>query len=753
MKHSENIHEYIQSLEHNAEIYFRESKFKDAKLIYLELTDLVTNNYLYLARLAYIELTEKKFESAKSLFLKSISLCSTYVEGYNCLGYIFKEQGELDNAKNCYDEALKIDNNYIPALSNLAILIMNKEPKYAEQLLRKAESLQKDNPGINFNLGNVYVILKDYKKAIKYYSNAIRIKPDFHLAMFNLGNVNFELRQFKKASSFYMQAIQLDNQNVDLYSNVGTCHKEMGDFKKATAFYIKALKLNPKHIHTLNNLAVIMLDKQKFDKALSLLREVVKIDSNNPIYLFNLANVFKEKSEFLESLKYLKRAVTLDKYFFKAHAELIHLKGRLCIWDDYLNDLKIASKIGIQGNYPIVHLGMFALHDDPFADLERSRRFYKTYFYGKDNFIESKESKLIRLGYISANFNDHPVIQLLIRTLELHDTSKFDIYFYSLDSSREDTYSNRLKQIDAKFFHIDSLSDYESIKLIRSHNLDLAIDLMGYTKGNNFTLFANRIAPIQISYLGFPGTTGSDCIDYIIADKFLIPNSFKKYYSEKVIYLPLSYQCNDDKLPKINQAYVSKRDNKFKDKFVFVCFNSSYKITPREFSIWMNLLKKVDHSVLWLYESSSTVKANILQIVEKNGIDINRLFFAKALPLDQHLLRHRNADLFLDTFNYSAGATAFISLKACTPIVAYEGNTYTSRMSSSILKSLGLSNLVARDAVQYEEIAHNLATNNQFFQEIKNKLYDLNQNSIFFNSNKFVEDYESLLTQVYLNHY
>ncbi|AIQ98286.1 tetratricopeptide repeat protein [Prochlorococcus sp. MIT 0801] len=744
--------EEIKTLQNLSEKYIKESSFHDAKLIYNKLLKIDPDNHFYIARLAYVELLLNNFTEAKTLFLNSISICSNYTEGYNCLGYIFKAEGDFVQAEYYFNQALNINKNYLPALTNLANLMMSKDPLKAIQILTKALSIDNDNVQINYNLGIAYVMIKDYDKAIKFYTNSILINPKFIPALFNLGNLNFSLRRFKKALNFYQQVIEIDSFHADSLSNIGTCLQELGNINKAKFYYKKALENNPNHVNSLNSLAVLYINTCNTNMAINLLKKVVILDSNNPIYLYNLANAFKEKGDFLKSIDYLKKAILLDKYFYKAHADLIHLKHRLCDWEEFENDLVIANRIGIKGDKPIVHLGMLAMYDDPKTDLIRAKRLFKFYFDVEEKSIIIKQKKIIRLGYISANFNDHPVIQLLIRTLELHDSSKFELYLYSLDNHKTDSYTSRIKNLKAKYIPIENLSNSEQIELIRSHDIDIAIDLMGYTKGNNFIIFAHRIAPIQISYLGYPGSTGSDCIDYIIADQYLIPNNMKKYYSEKVVYLPLTYQCNDDQLPRICKSPELNKDVDFNNKFVFTCFNSSYKISPIEFDIWMNLLKRVDESILWLYESSEETKLNLLNSAKIRGIDPKRLVFAETLPLNDHIIRHQNADLFLDTFNYSAGATAFIALKAGTPIIAYEGKSYTSRMSSSILNALGLNKLIARSLSEYEELAFNLATNYEFFDEIKNKLYDLNDNSKFFNSDSFVQDYESLLIQIYSNH-
>ncbi len=370
----------IETLEKLAEKYIRESKYIEARLIYCELIDLNSNNYIYLARLGYIELLLKNFQEATSHFLKATSICSNYVEGYNCLGYIAKIQGDFVKAKFYYNQALTLDQNYAPALTNLAVLVMNQEPEKAKQLLKKAYSINSESSDINFNLGLVHMILKDYKEAINFYSKAIQLNPNFILAIFNLGNARFFLRQFEDALNLYQKVIELDDSYFDAYSNIGTCLKELGDSSHAIEFYKKALKINPLHIHSLSNLAVLMIEKGNVKSAISLLKKVIKIDPNNPINLYNLAISFKENGQFLDSIRSLERAVSLDKDFFKAYAELIHLKARLCLWTDYSSDVRIASKIGIEGDNPIVHLGMFAMHDDPKLDLIRSKRLYQHSF-------------------------------------------------------------------------------------------------------------------------------------------------------------------------------------------------------------------------------------------------------------------------------------------------------------------------------------------------------------------------------------
>jgi len=310
---------------------------------------------------------------------------------------------------------------------------------------------------------------------------------------------------------------------------------------------------------------------------------------------------------------------------------------------------------------------------------------------------------------------------------------------------RFDDYTKRVKGTVDFYRDIRSISDEEVAQLARSDCIDIAIDLMGYTQDSRPSIFSYRTAPVQISFLGYPGTMGSDCHDYLIADETLIPKDSQKYYSEKILYMPNTYQCNDNTKTIAKKKYSRKELGLPADGFVFTCFNANFKINPPEFEIWMNLLGKIPGSVLWLLSSNTNAQNNLRKYASSFSIDPNRLIFANKCDLPNHLSRHSCGDLFLDTFNYNAHTTASDALWAGLPVLTFIGRSFSSRVTASLLMALDMPELITTSPEQYQNLAYKLATNPQLLSVIRNKLLKNKNMKSLFNSKMFTCDFERIL--------
>ena len=356
-------------------------------------------------------------------------------------------------------------------------------------------------------------------------------------------------------------------------------------------------------------------------------------------------------------------------------------------------------------------------------------------------------NKKIHIGYFSSDFRNHPTMHLISSILKLHDKSRFNIYLYSFAPS-EDEYTEIAKNSGCIFKDIKELNDIEAVALARNDQLDIAIDLMGYITNSRMSIFSYRVAPIQINYLGYPGSLGANTIDYIIADKIVIPNGYEKFYSEKVIRMPNCYQCNDN-TKEICKETISRKDYNLPEKgFIFTCFNANKKITPKEFDIWMRLLKQIEGSVLWLYKSNEYSVDNLMKEAEKRNVNSNRLIFANRLPLNKHLARHSLGDLGLDTFNYNGHTTTSDALWAGLPVLTKIGESFSARVSASILTSMGLPELITYSEKEYEEKALELARNQNQLLKLKSKLSNVKESSSLFNSKLFTKDLESIFIEL-----
>lgn len=346
------------------------------------------------------------------------------------------------------------------------------------------------------------------------------------------------------------------------------------------------------------------------------------------------------------------------------------------------------------------------------------------------------------------DFKNHPVSFLMASVFELHDRDRFEVVAFSYGANTQDEMRKRLELAFDKFIDVNEKDDNYIIELARSMKIDIAIDLTGFTGKTRSSIFASRVAPVQVNYIGYPGTMGAKYMDYMIADLHLIPTNCRINYSEKIAYLPV-FQANDNKR-KISEKISTRQSVGLPQTgFVFCCFNSNYKITPQTFDGWMRILHRVEGSVLLLLSKSDLSRQNLLNEAQKRRIDTNRLIFAGTLPTDEYLARYRVADLFLDTFPFNAGTTASDALWAGLPVLTRAGDAFASRMASSLLLAIGLPELIAKDQAAYEDLAVELATFPERMSAIRSKLQCHRQTQPLFNTNLFTKHLESAYVQMF----
>ena len=364
--------------------------------------------------------------------------------------------------------------------------------------------------------------------------------------------------------------------------------------------------------------------------------------------------------------------------------------------------------------------------------------------------ITSKKlNKKIRIGYYSGDFRNHATSFLMANLFELHDKSKFELIGFSFGPEKKDEMYNRLSAAFDQFIDIKLKSNDEIVKLSRELKIDIAIDLMTFTQYHRFEIFTKRCAPIQINYLVYPGTSGANCIDYIIADKTLIPEKNQKYYSEKIIYLPDTYQVNDSKKKISDKVFTRNELNLPKDSFVFCCFNHSSKINPEIFNIWMNLLKNINNSVLWVLPQNKIAIKNLQKEATTRNVNPDRIKFAQHMKMSEHLARHKAADLFVDTFPYNAHTTASDALWAGLPVLTLMGESFASRVAGSLLNAIDLPELITHTKKEYEDKAIEFANNKSLLNEIRNKLNKNRLTKPLFNTKLFTKNLEKAYLMIY----
>ncbi len=390
--------------------------------------------------------------------------------------------------------------------------------------------------------------------------------------------------------------------------------------------------------------------------------------------------------------------------------------------------------------------------DDPARQLRRSRAWAESRFPQGPASLPAPAPAAdgrIRLGYFSADFHDHATLYLMAGLLRAHDRSRFSIHAFSYGPALGGTMRDQLIANVDGFHEIGAAPDAAVVERARRLGLDIAVDLKGYTQNGRTQLFAHRLAPVQIAYLGYPGSSGADFIDYLIADAIVVPARERAFYSEKLLFLPDSYQPNDDRRA-IASCDSTRADFGLPETgFVFCCFNQSYKIGPREWAIWMRLLDRVPGSVLWLLRSNGWVEQNLRREAEACGIAGDRLVFADNLPHDEHLARLRHADLFLDTFNVNAHTTASDALWAGVPLVTLAGRQFAARVGASLLHAVGLRELVADSEGYYEALVLGLASEPDRLASIRATLAANLRTSPLFDTARYAANIETAFAEVH----
>ena len=555
-------------------------------------------------------------------------------------------------------------------------------------------------------------------EAVKAFEECLKVNPSHKEALVNIGAAFKNLKEFDNAILYADKAIQIDPHYAEAWLNRGVALKELKQNIEALASYEKALDINPGYLDGLINKGALLAELKRYEEALNAYQQALTLDPEKD-YLYGLS---------------------------------VYIKTMLCDWSHYGQQLlHIQTKL-TQDKKVAVPFSLLALLDD------EGDHFKAAKLFASDKFPESAilgpiskrpSDKKIRIGYFSADFRNHPVASLIAELFELHDRNQFEIIGFSLGSDDADDMRLRLKGSFDQFIDICNQSDQEVAQLARDLKIDIAIDLGGYTQDCRTGIFAYRAAPIQVNYLGYPGTMGAPYIDYIIADRTIIPEANQQYYSEKVIYLPHTYQANDRKR-KIADKLLKRADFDLPEQgFIFCCFNNNFKLTPSTLDSWARILKAVNGSVLWLYEGNEKTKLNLIKEFANRDLAPERLIFAKRVPPDEHLARYQLADLFMDTLPYNAHTTMSDALWAGTPVLTLTGNSFAGRVATSLLEAIEMPELITKTLQEYEDKAINLAKNPHELVQLKKKLQAKRDTTPLFNTPLFTKHIEAAYIAMY----
>ena len=703
---------------------------------------------------AVFEKKRKNYNHSIIFFKKAIKINPNISEAHNNLGLVYSEIKQLNKAINCFENAISIDRNNIFFYNNLANAYLNNQnlDKAEENFLISLE-LDKNFFRSLIGVAEINRLKKNYDKSIELLKKAISIEVDFPDTYLNLANTYLNMGEIELSIENYKICLNKNPSLITAYNNLAIALQRIGDYKQSITNCLLSLKLDSSISETHNILGNAFKALNKTNEAIEEYKKSVALDPKNFNAHNNLANIFVLTKDYSSAIENYKIAYNLNKNYSSALASLLDLKAKLGDWSSFEEFSKIKDNLGINGEsiQPFIALNF---EDNP----ENQKKRSINYFNEKNKNILRKNLKFekykndkIKIGYFSSDFYDHATVRLIKGLLISYDKKSFEVNLFSYGEHAKDSFIDDIKNQINYFHDISDLSDLEILKFVRDLKIDIAIDLKGYTQGTRSRIFSYKLAPSQINFLGYPGTMGNKNIDYIIADKTIIPEEQKKNYSEKVIYMPYCYQPNDNQREISSRSTLRTDHNLSDEHFVLCCFNNTYKITPEELNIWIKILHKNSNTILWLLDTNELYKQSLKQLFAKNNLDYNRIKFAKRLSNSEHIERLRHADLFIDTFNCNAHTTCSDALWSNVPVVTKIGKQFSARVAASLLKSISLEELITTNKNEYENKILELIEDKNKLINIRKKLKENIHSTPLFDTKKYTKDFEKILFEIYKN--
>jgi len=647
-------------------------------------------------------------------------------------------------------------NNYEEKFNIAKQLHSSGKIKESQKIYLDLVKIYKNNYILFYLIGTTFLQLKKFDEAINHFDTSIKLNSNFPEAYNNLGIALAEKEKYSKALVNYNKAIKLKDDYIDAHINRGISLSKLEKFNDAVNdfnFVIRTQPLNPK-AH--NNLGNVFKKLKNYDEAINSYNKAININQNYFEAISNKAYILNLQKKYENSLIELNKIYNENPEFHNLLENIIENKMSIFDWEDLDNLTKLIKKKILDNKIFIDPLFIYYLFDNPELQKKNSNNFINDKYKNFSKIIlkrnKTKNNK-IKVGYFSGDFYDHPVLHTMRNIFKNHNKSIFEIYAFShTPSEKKNIWKDSVVGYFTKFYEISDMSDENILRLVDKEKIDIAVNLSGLTKYSRTSIFYNRVAPIQINYLGYPGTMGLKSMDYIIADSTVIPKIDQKYYLEKVSYLPTCYIPNSNNLflKKSNKQFSRSELNLPKKEIVFCAFHNPHKINPEIFDVWIKILKRTKKSVLWIKSNNETAKKNLKHQAKKGGLNPERIIFADHINnISDHIERLKLADIFLDTYPYNSHSTIYDYLKAHLPMIIREGASFPSRVGASVYSSIDLKELVATNNLDYENIAVNLANNKSKLVKLKNKIQTQIKDSYLFNSERFTENLEKSYLEIF----
>lgn len=656
---------------------------------------------------------EGRLQQAKERYEQLLKAEPQHTQALHYLGLLHVQLGQRDQGIALIRQSLSLDPDQFAAWANLAPVLKEAgRMEEAEACFNAALALKKDAPELWNNLGNMQLLQNKWPEAITSYQQALALNPRMATAANQLAVACILSGQFSAALQAADQALAVDPEMADAHDTRGSALRRLGRLDEALASCDKALSLKPQHISYTDSRCSVLEDMERYEEAIPGLQH---IRSQEPDY---------------QSIA----------------ARLLYAQRRCLIWSDIQALTQQVVDSTLAGRLSSEPFNMLTFSDRADVQLACARQSIASIHPRQRQALPNRArqpGERIRVAYVSADLREHAVAYLMAGVFEQHDRSQFDITAIALKPAENSPMGLRVKAAFDHFLDVSDWSDARIIDHMRQQGYDIAVDLMGLTFGARPGIWAQGIAPAQVSYLGYPGTTGAAYMDYILADDMVIPPEQQPYYSEKVVYLPDCFQANDRKRVIADQSPSRAELGLPAHAFVFCCFNNLYKIGPETFDGWARILMQVPDSVLWLVENQEAVRQRAQQEAQARGIAPERLFFAPRATYPAHLARMRQADLFLDTLPFNAGTTASDALWAGLPVLTCPGRAFAARMAASLLRAAGIPELIAPDQTRYEALAVDLAHHPDQLRSLRQRVADQRLQCPLFDTLQFTRNLET----------
>jgi predicted O-linked N-acetylglucosamine transferase (SPINDLY family) len=702
------------------------------------------------------------------------------IEQMIALAVNLQRAGKLAEAEGIYRKVIENKPDHAGALHLLGLCRYQLgDAQQAAAIIAESIRVHPNNDVVNNNFGAVLLALDDVSGALAAFDHAIALNPGYAEAFNNRGNALIAASRHAEALESFEKALSLGAASAQIHYNRGNALCGLVRHEEAITAYAQAIALRPTFGEAYHNRGECLIKLKRFQEALVSCDKAIVHQPQLAEAWVNRAAVLRALARSEEALHCCARAISINAKLVEAHVIRGNLLSDLTRFDQALLSFEVA--MGITPAFPFlfsswlwakmqgciwhdieaaweeaarrINLDQSSIHPFTMISIPSTPAQQQTCArMCVDSLYPASQTPLarsddygherVRIGYFSADFHGHATAHLMAALLEKHDRSKFEIFGFSFGPATADAWRQRLTKAFDTFVDVSHLSDLEIATMARNLEIDIAIDLKGYTRDERLGIFALRPAPIQVTYLGYPGTTGADYMDYLIADAVIIPPAHRDSYAEKIVYLPHSYQANDSSKVISPRKFSREELGLPAHAFVFCCFNNSFKITPDVFDVWMRLLRTVKGSVLWLLVGCEVAHNNLCLEAERRGVSASRLVFASRMDLASHLARLEAADLFIDTFICGAHTTASDALWAGLPVITTGGAAFAGRVAASLLTAIGLPELITRSRSEYELLALDLANNPERLQAIRGKLATNRMTTPLFDTELFARHIE-----------